>query len=140
PLARSMAAEFSKKFRKALFAVHPDTIAALEAMPWPGNIRQLENVIQQAVLVCTGPELLPHHLPRVARDQERFRRASSFSIPAPTAQVPLLETRDHHERSMIETALRESRNCRVHAAHVLGISRATLYNKMRKYGIPKVHA
>jgi DNA-binding NtrC family response regulator len=139
PLARSMAAECSERFGKQLFAVHPDTIAALEAMPWPGNIRQLENVIQQAVLLSNGPELLPHHLPSMVRQpSSKPPRTLPFPSPSLSPNASLLETRDHHERHMIESALRESRNCRSHAAHVLGISRATLYNKMRKYGIPKL--
>jgi DNA-binding NtrC family response regulator len=50
----------------------------------------------------------------------------------------LVHNRDQHERSVIELALRESRNCRSRAATALGISRATLYNKMKKYGIPRV--
>src|SRR5262249_486379 len=53
-LARGMAARFNTKFRKDLFEIHPEAMAALEMFPWPGNIRQLENVIQQAVLVSGG--------------------------------------------------------------------------------------
>jgi two-component system, NtrC family, response regulator HydG len=135
PLARAMVAQFSAKFNKLLFSVHPDTVAALEAFNWPGNIRQLENVIQQAVLMSTGPELLPQHLPRQVRD------CSDVMLPRVVAVTPvgsLVHNRDQHERSVIETALRESRNCRSRAADALGISRATLYNKMKKYGIPRV--
>jgi DNA-binding NtrC family response regulator len=137
PLARSMAAEFSAKFQKELFMVHPDTIAALEGFPWPGNIRQLENVMQQAVLISTGPELLPQHLPRLVREYAGQPRAAA---PAAGTNGSLVENRDQHERTIIELALRESHNCRVRAAHVLGISRATLYNKMKKYGIARVRA
>src|SRR5262245_60215077 len=58
PLARGMAARYAQKFGKELFAISPEALAGLEAYPWPGNIRQLENVIQQSVLMSTGPELL----------------------------------------------------------------------------------
>src|SRR5262245_61139229 len=58
PLARGMAARFAQKFGKELFAISPEAMAGLEAYTWPGNIRQLENVIQQSVLMSTGPELL----------------------------------------------------------------------------------
>src|SRR5207245_1515072 len=62
PLVRGMAARFTQKFNKELFDITPAAMAALEAFPWPGNIRQLENVVQQAVLVSAGPELLVQHL------------------------------------------------------------------------------
>src|SRR5207247_7963314 len=51
PLVRSMASKFAQKFGKELFAISPEAMAALETFPWPGNIRQLENVVQQAVLM-----------------------------------------------------------------------------------------
>src|SRR5205085_2172997 len=51
PLARGMAARFNARFRKELYDVSPEALAALEGFDWPGNLRQLENVVQQAVLV-----------------------------------------------------------------------------------------
>src|SRR5438132_655715 len=63
-----MASKFAQKFGKELFAISPEAMAALESFPWPGNIRQLENVVQQAVLVSSGPELLPEHLPPAVQE------------------------------------------------------------------------
>src|SRR5262245_26027112 len=63
PLARGMAVRFNHKFNKSLFDIHPEAMAALEAYSWPGNLRQLENVLQHAVLVSSGAELLVEHLP-----------------------------------------------------------------------------
>jgi DNA-binding NtrC family response regulator len=67
PLARHLAAEFNASFRKGLFEIHAGTLATLEAFPWPGNIRQLANAIQQAVLRSRGTELRPEHLPQAVR-------------------------------------------------------------------------
>ncbi len=140
-LARGMAARFNRKFNKGLFDIAPEVIAALEAFPWPGNIRQLENVVQQAVLMCTGPALLPQHLPQLVRDAALAPR-----VPPPAPAAPagngrggdsLAENRDQHERSVIERTLEEHNNCRSRAAQALGISRVTLYNKMKKHGIPR---
>src|SRR5262249_2682357 len=78
PLVRGMAARFNTKFRKTLTDMSPAALAALEAFPWPGNIRQLENVVQQAVLVSSGHTLLPEHLPPTVREQRSA---------APTAAV-----------------------------------------------------
>jgi len=135
PLARGMVAQFSAKFKKPLFSIHRDTMVALEAFHWPGNIRQLENVIQQAVLISSGPELLPQHLLRQVREATDLRQ---YQVVLAAPVGTLMHDRNQHERSIIEVALREASNCRSQAATRLGISRATLYNKMKKYGIPRV--
>jgi transcriptional regulator with PAS, ATPase and Fis domain len=63
PLAQHLVDRFRKHFQKEVATLSPPVLAMLEALPWPGNIRQLANVIQRAVLVSTGPELLLSHLP-----------------------------------------------------------------------------
>jgi DNA-binding NtrC family response regulator len=87
------------------------------------------------VLFSTGPELLPQHLPPQVR--ECLVHAPMRWV-APPLVGSLLDNRHRHERSVIEVALREARNGRTRAANLLGISRATLYNKMRQYGISKM--
>jgi two-component system, NtrC family, response regulator HydG len=130
PLARLMAARFSEKFAKELFGISPEAMGLLETFDWPGNVRQLENVMQQTVLASSGPELLPEHLPPLLRDGT----AASW---AGTAAGALAAEREQHERRAIERALAETNYCRSRAADVLGICRATLYNKIRKYGLVK---
>jgi two-component system, NtrC family, response regulator HydG len=133
PLARGMAARFNRKFNKELFDIHPETVAALEAYAWPGNLRQLENVVQHAVLVSTGPALLPSHLPPALRE---------VSTPVVNGHAPprfdpksLHHQRDLTERSVIQRALASNNFSRTRAADALGISRVTLYKKMKKYGL-----
>ena len=70
PLVHAMMTRFSAKFGKAFTEVSPEALAALEAHPWPGNIRQLENVVQLAVLTGQGPALLRSHLPRPILDPD----------------------------------------------------------------------
>jgi two-component system response regulator HydG len=129
PLVRGMAARFNTKFRKGLFDISPETMAVLEAFPWPGNIRQLENGVQQAVLVSSGTELLPAHLPMEVR---KFAATSARSVPAPES---LQHGRELGERHAIERALARNNNSRTRTARELGISRVTLYKKMRSYGL-----
>jgi DNA-binding NtrC family response regulator len=130
PLVRGMAAKFNTKFRKELFSINPQAMAALETFHWPGNIRQLENAVQQAVLVSNGPELLLQHLPQPIREympltpQEGTPRGES-----------LLHNREVVERNVIQRALANNGNSRARAANSLGISRVTLYKKMKKYGL-----
>jgi DNA-binding NtrC family response regulator len=131
PLVRGMAARFNTKFRKDLFDISPRALDALEAFPWPGNIRQLENFVQQAVLVSSGPELLWEHLPQQVRD---------YKVPVEdTGRVPqhdsLMYNKEVAERNVIQRALANNGYSRARAAFALGISRVTLYKKMKKYGL-----
>src|SRR5438876_2238803 len=134
PLARGMAARFNRKFNKELFDISPEALAALESFPWPGNIRQLENAVQQAVLVSTGPELLPHHLPQPVQDHADLALMQNNSAAAPAGDT-LHHQRDVTERNVIQRALAAHGYSRARAADALGISRVTLYKKMKKYGL-----
>lgn len=133
PLARGMAARFNRKFAKSLYQIHPEAMAALEAYPWPGNLRQLENVVQHAVLVSSGPELLPNHLPEAVQDA-----AAPISTEEGGLKESLQHQRDVIERSVIQRALMANGYSRSRAADSLGISRVTLYKKMKKYGLMKL--
>ena len=130
PLVRALVARFSQKFRKELFDVRPETLAALEAFSWPGNIRQLENVIQHAVLVSTGRELLLQHLPPPILDEA----ASSHPRDAAMASS-LRHNRELLEHNLIQRVLADNGYSLHRTAHTLGISRVTLYKKMKKYGL-----
>jgi transcriptional regulator with PAS, ATPase and Fis domain len=133
PLARRMVDRFGKKFHKGVAALAPEALAALEAFPWPGNLRQLENVVQQAVLRSSGAELLRQHLPPTVADFAPSAPVVRARPPAPVAS--LAEHWEHYERLTIERALQEANQCRSRAAQALGISRVALYKKLRKYGI-----
>ena len=135
PLARGMAARFNRKFNKSLFDVSPAAVAALEAFPWPGNIRQLENIVQHAVLVSSGPELLLAHLPQSVQDHAATMQADG---EGPAAVASLHHQRDVIERNVIQRALVNNGYSRSRAASSLGISRVTLYKKMKKYGLMSI--
>jgi two-component system response regulator HydG len=129
PLVRGLVARFALKFRKDLVRIHPETIRVLEAFEWPGNIRQLENVIQQAVLLSIGPELVVKNLSPLVQN-----RCEPVYSPRSSAGT-LMQTRETAERSTILRALEAAAYCRTRAASALGISRVTLYKKMRAYGL-----
>ncbi|HEV3119870.1 MAG TPA: sigma-54 dependent transcriptional regulator [Gemmataceae bacterium] len=135
PLVRGMAARFNRKFNKELFDISADAMSALEAFPWPGNIRQLENVVQQAVLVSSGSVLLLQHLPPPVQE---FASLSNGNGHAPAASDSLMRNREVAERTIIQRALVNSGYSRARAALALGISRVTLYKKMKKYGLMDV--
>jgi DNA-binding NtrC family response regulator len=131
PLVRALTARFNTKFRKDLFDVNPLALEALENFPWPGNIRQLENFVQQAVLLSSGPELLLEHLPQQVRDNRASHRATGVAVHTDT----LVHNREMLERNVIQRILEKNGYSRARAATALGISRVTLYKKMKKYGL-----
>jgi two-component system, NtrC family, response regulator HydG len=137
PLARGMAARFNRKFHKNLFDISPEALAALESFPWPGNIRQLENVLQHAVLVSTGPEILLQHLPQPVQDHAAAAayHADNGEGNGAAFGATLHHQRDVTERNVIQRALADHGYSRARAADALGISRVTLYKKMKKYGL-----
>ncbi len=131
PLTRTLVARFNTKFHKELFDISPQAMDAIETFPWPGNIRQLENFVQQAVLVSSGPELLLNHLPQQVRDYRPAR--IPFAVRANSDSLSL--NREQVERNIIQRTLVNNGYSRVHTANALGISRVTLYKKMKKYGL-----
>ena len=135
PLARGMAARFARKFNKDLFDIHPDAMAALEAYHWPGNLRQLENVIQHAVLVSIGPQLMLRHLPVNVQEQPLAPMSPALAAEPAFDADTLHRHRDQTERMVIQRALISNGYSRTRAADSLGISRVTLYKKMKKYGL-----
>jgi DNA-binding NtrC family response regulator len=135
PLARTFAAAFNTKYRKGLFDIRPEAMAALRAFPWPGNIRQLEHVLQQAVLMSTGPELAVEDLPETV---QRYAGTTPPLAPAAPAEPrangeSLLQSRADHERRLIQRTLEEYQQNRSRAAKALGISRVTLHKKIKQY-------
>jgi DNA-binding NtrC family response regulator len=129
-LADGIARRFAAKFDKTLTAIHPETMSLVQGHSWPGNIRELENALQQAVLVCRGAELLPEHMPETLR---RTCHNVDGLVAHPLAS--LTYNREVVERNVILRALAKHGNNRAKAAEELGISRVTLYKKMRKYGL-----
>lgn len=105
----------------------PAAIAALERRPWKGNVRELENVVERAVLLSGGDPIEPAHLPN-----EEAASASppvSPGPPAPPGAGSLWEM----ERDLIFKTLASVGGNRTHAAKILGISIRTLRNKLREY-------
>jgi DNA-binding NtrC family response regulator len=133
PLVRGMVAKYGTRFGKRIQAIHPEAIRAFEQFPWPGNIRQLENVLQQAVLTCAGDELRVQHLPpmiHAIRPDQATTTATGAAAPG-----TLEHNRETTERAAILRALEKVGFSRTRAAQQLGVSRVTLYKKMKKYGL-----
>jgi DNA-binding NtrC family response regulator len=104
--------------------------AALEVLRfhyWPGNVRELRNVMERAVIICSGEEIGRHHLaPYPVEQRERARTEDTLTVPVGT---PLEEL----ERQMILRTLKKTDNNKTRAAQLLNISLKTLHNKLTLY-------
>jgi PAS domain S-box-containing protein len=116
---------FKQAGKTAVREVSPEAMAILMAHDFPGNIRELENTLEHAIVLCDGDRIEPAHLPR-----ELAVRTGS-------------ETSPHHryaadavEAQTIAAALRRHHGNRTAAARELGIHKSTLYRKISAYGIP----
>ncbi len=126
-MARSFAEEFSLRAGQPIREIGPDAMAALGAYAWPGNIRELRNVIERAVALGPGRVIHLEDLPDTLQQLA--------TAPAPAGPALLSHSKDEAERARIAEALERNRNNKLRAAAELGISRMTLYNKLRKYGL-----
>lgn len=117
---------FSRLFEKGSLQYTATAMKALEAAPWPGNIRQLENAIARGVLLAQGSYLHPRDL---------FGVLPSAASPGPILIAPAGQpvTLREMEQQMIFQALQETSGNRTHAARLLGISVRTLRNKLHEY-------
>jgi transcriptional regulator with PAS, ATPase and Fis domain len=125
-----LAAHFVARFNRR-FAQHkhlsPEAIEAMVRYSWPGNIRQLINVIEQVVVLVDEDILTPMHLPPQVRAQggSGSPRATGSTI------VPLKDV----ERQYIEFVITQFDGHRAHAARALGIGERSLYRKLNEYGL-----
>ena len=124
-LAEHYVARYAREYQRSVRAISRDALATLRAYHWPGNVRQLRNVIECAVLQADGEVLLNSHLPREAlRDKA-----------TPAAEDSSLLTLSELERRHIKRVLSESGGQMNVAADILGIHRNTLRRKLTEYGI-----
>jgi DNA-binding NtrC family response regulator len=136
-LARHFLAVHCRELTRGLEGFSPATLAALSGYPFPGNVRELSNVIEQAVALAAGPLIEPHDLPeRVRHPQPPPGRAAMPSVaPAAASASPLEDTLEGVEREQIRETLRVTGWNISQAATRLGISRNTLRYRIEKYGL-----
>ncbi len=156
-------ARFNERLKKQIAGLDEEALARLTAHPWPGNIRELENVLERTILFCEGPTIRASDLP------PEISGASAAAAPPPSMAVPLpippaasvpnvtpahgtpmpppIEGRasslkelvrqetERVERELIVRALEETGGNVTQAARKLKISRKSLQNKMKEFGL-----
>jgi DNA-binding NtrC family response regulator len=135
PLARTLLARVGARHGRAL-QFSPDTLRVLLQHSWPGNVRELENVIEFAVAVCPGQTILPEHLPQLSPlDGALGRRLPPAGIRPAAPPPPAPAAIDHPGTDALRAALDAHRWRRGETARALGISRVTLWRRMRRAGL-----
>ena len=113
----------------AVSRIAEDAMDILLNYDYPGNIRELENIIEHACVLCQGELIERRHLPMYL--QATLSRAEDQIVARPD----VVEARDQRERGLIVEVLKEHRWHRQKAAQALGMDRTTLWRKMKKYDI-----
>lgn len=129
-LAAFFLQRFADRNRKNIKGFTSQAMDSFRRHAWPGNVRELENAVERAVILCKSDLIHEEDLPvnilqAPAREKSSFGQADSF------AGMSL----DMVEKHAIEGTLRQTGDNKSEAARRLGITRATLHNKLRKYGI-----
>jgi nitrogen regulation protein NR(I) len=145
---------FAREQKRAPKSIAPGVVRALEKYHWPGNVRELENVIHRALVVAKGDAILPSDLPAEIAGQ-----GATGNLPVPVSAAgdgavedavrlarqlfawarrdPKLKVIPMVERELVIQALKEANGNQVHAAKLLGITRATLRKRIEKFQIER---
>ena len=145
PLAKKFVRQFSIKHGVHIEEIDSSVFTTLINYPWPGNVRELEHVVQRAVIYCRDGRLLTSHLPQhILSGNAGPTNDPTVNLSAHEKLVNIpLEEEDRtlgnqialNEKEIIEQTLFKNSFSRTKTAKELGVSRVTLYNKMKKYGL-----
>jgi len=128
-LAEHFLVKYSREFGKKITSFSPAAMDILLNFDWPGNVRELENACERAVVMASGPVILPEDLPL------SLSTMILPDIPAIGSGRSLKEIVADVERQVILKVLRENNWHRGAAAQALGLNRRSLYAKMKEYGL-----
>lgn len=120
PLGRSFLERYAAKYQKQIGGFDAAAEQEMTGHPWAGNIRELQHTVEKAVILCDGTEITPSTL---------------LLRPAPAAPTAEFSTLDEMERTMIAQAMTRLGGNLSAVAQQLGITRQTLYNKIKRYGL-----
>lgn len=126
---------YSKENHKKIRGVSDETLPMLTSYNWPGNIRELENIIERAVILDTDGVIEREDLPEIIFGRSAFLDAGLMGSKVMEAFTSLKHALQEPEKVHILSILKEVGWNKKKAADKLGVNRTTLYNKLRKYNI-----
>jgi DNA-binding NtrC family response regulator len=139
-LARSFVAQACQDAARPELPIAPTAVAMLEGYSWPGNIRELKNVMERAVVLCDSAEVGPEHLPtekiRLPREVLSDVETTTGNSDGPESTLTKTDLRSLERQRIIE-ALAACAGNQSRAAKMLGMPRRTFISKLDLYGIPR---
>ncbi len=138
PLSKLFLKRFTAKMGKSTISLTKEVEKLFLMHKWEGNIRELQNVIERAVILCKGSLITSEHLPLTIvrgfhfadKDQlQTFDKTVSFDIPPHGLSLDALE------KQLVTQALEKSKNNKTKAAKLLGLTRGTFRYRLQKYGL-----
>lgn len=121
-LARYFLLKYASRMKKPVTRISSEVLARLMDYPFPGNVRELENLIERGTAMAQGDTIEVAHLP------ETFHKAEGFSLRKIEGRLPTLEEQEH---TYINRVLEEVKGNQTVAAQILGINRASLWRKLK---------
>jgi nitrogen regulation protein NR(I) len=142
--------KFNREFKKGIVGITPSAMEKIASYGWPGNVRQLENVLKRAMVLCQGEWIVEDQLlfekgweRREAEEQLSKKNVEDLldslfeELSAPSTASQDMDMISSLERGLILRALQKTQGNQVQAALLLGINRSTLRGKMERYHIKK---
>ncbi|OGP74893.1 MAG: hypothetical protein A2V86_18290 [Deltaproteobacteria bacterium RBG_16_49_23] len=141
--------KFNRELKKAIVGITPEAIEKITSYGWPGNVRQLENVLKRAIVLCQGEWILEDQIllekgeEKWAVREDRDKNIEGLldtlfeELSNPPRVTPDLDMISSVGKGLILRALQKTRGNQVQAAQLLGINRSTLRGKMDRYHIKK---
>jgi transcriptional regulator with PAS, ATPase and Fis domain len=131
PLAKYFIDEFNSEFKKNVKGLSKDTEKCFMEYPWPGNVREVKNVIERSMILESDEYILPEHLPLELTSQEVLtQNISNINIRIPPGGIDIEEV----EKELIRQALDVTGGNQTRASKLLNLSRDTLRYRMQKFG------
>jgi two-component system, NtrC family, response regulator AlgB len=121
---------FAEQCARKLESLSPEAVACIRAYSWPGNLRELRNAIERAVILAKRDKLFPEDFPAELRGQKATAIAAGENLPQIGSLISLEKLEQAHLRKILERT-----SSLTEASEILGIDQATLYRKRKKIGL-----
>jgi transcriptional regulator with GAF, ATPase, and Fis domain len=136
-LVQHLLSEMGSQYGRSL-EISPEALQALEKYDWPGNIRELTNALEFAIVQSDGPNILPSHFPPEIHNQIAAPVYQAAGVEA-ARNMPMAYYHSHmqpdEEKEQIVRTLKETGGNKAAAARMLGMSRTTLWKRLKHFGI-----
>ncbi len=135
PLVAHFIERYCREVKRPVLGIAPSAMELLKSYSWCGNVRELQNAIERAVVLCSGNVITPEDFPIEIRDPSAGARMPGVALAQNDTVPPLADAVDKVKRSLIFKALQRTSGNQAEAARLLGIQRSNLSRLMKALGM-----